>query len=108
MLTIEQIAAHLGVPKALAYGLVRVLEAKGVMKITGTQKKNPGTRGKPATTYQFAEDAALTFAEIMTALMDTATETATAEMATVVGQEHPQVEADKIVAEMLAAETQAA
>lgn len=51
MFTVDQIAKLLGTDSTTAYGLVRFLEAKGVLQTT---RAKTGMRGKPHNLYTFA------------------------------------------------------
>ena len=53
--TVEEFSRRLGVDKTIGYGLMRYLEARGLVTRSGTIK-DEGVRGKGKTLYRLSED----------------------------------------------------
>lgn len=51
-MTMQEIADKLQVEKTNAYGFIKVLEAYGLAKVSGSRPSQKGGKGKPSTLYQ--------------------------------------------------------
>lgn len=78
MLTVSDVATRMNVTRAVAYGLIHLLEKKGML--TPVSKKVNQGKGKPASLYQFNETHATACAELVRSLIqaEQAVETASA------------------------------
>lgn len=73
-MTVDDIGTKLGVDKTVAYGLVRFLEAKGVLVVDGTTRKE-GSRGKGSKIYKPVEGADDLMSELFKPLFEPDTTT---------------------------------
>jgi predicted ArsR family transcriptional regulator len=73
MLTVTDVAMRLNVNRATAYGLIHLLEMKGLITPAPNRKKTGG-KGKPASLYLFTDDHVAKVADLVRTLTAPITE----------------------------------